>query len=219
MAGAVALVAFTYVVPVAAVAATGLSPNAWSTGGWADVAKAVLGGGVAAGVLAAAITIGGMIGAAGTLNALTMALSRLPAAMAEDGFLPKILARRHPHTDAPWVAIVACSIAWAAALQFSFTKLIVLDVLLTGLSILLEFVALVVLRLREPELSRPYRVPGGLAGAIGLGIFPLALLVVTVVRNYAEPVGPINALEFGGLLMLLGLIAWTISNRARQKRW
>ena len=171
MAGAVGLVSASYVLPIAAVAATGLDPNAWSTGGWADVARAILGG-VAGGILAMAITIGGMIGASGTLNALTMALSRLPAVMAGDGYLPKLLARRHPRTGAPWAAIIVCSIAWAAALQFSFTKLIMLDVLLTGLSILLEFAALVALRIREPELPRPYRVPGGLAGAVAVGIFP-----------------------------------------------
>jgi amino acid transporter len=215
MASAVALVAVSYVLPVAAVASTGLDPNSWSTGGWAVVALDVLGGGVGGAILATAITIGGMIGAAGTLNALTMALSRLPAVMAEDGYLPKLLARRNPRTGAPWVAIVACAIAWAACLQFSFTKLIMLDVLLTGLSILLEFAALVALRIREPELQRPYRVPGGLAGAVALGIFPLALLVLTVVRNQAEPVGPINALEFGALLIALGFVAWWGGNRLR----
>ena len=217
MAGAVALVAASYIVPVAAVADTGLNANSWSTGGWADVSRAVFGNGLAGGVLAVAITIGGMIGAAGTLNALTMALSRLPAVLAEDGYLPKLLARRHPRTGAPWVAIVACALAWAAALQFSFTKLIMLDVLLTGLSILLEFAALVALRIREPGLPRPYRVPGGLAGAVAVGIFPLALLELTVVRNQAEPVGPINALEFGGLLIALGFAAWMGGNRARRR--
>ena len=215
MAGAVTLVAVSYVLPVGAVAATGLDPNAWSTGGWADVGRAVVGGAAGA-ALAVAITIAGMIGAAGTLNALTMALSQLPAVMAEDGFLPRLLARRNARTGAPWAAIMVCAIAWAGALQFSFTKLIMLDVLLTGLSILLEFAALVALRIREPELARPYRVPGGLAGAVGVGIFPLALLVLTVVRNQAEPVGPINALEFGGLLIGLGGVAWLAGNRGRR---
>lgn len=57
--------------------------------------------------------------------------------------------------------------------------------LLTGFSILLEFAALVALRIREPELPRPYRVPGGLPVAIGLGVLPLALLILPVVRNEA----------------------------------
>ena len=107
-------------------------------------------------------------------------------------------------------------------LQLSFVKLVVLDVLLTGLSLLLEFAALVALRIREPELPRPYRVPGGLAGAIGVGLLPLALLVLTMVRNQVEPVGPINALELGAMLVFAGVPAywlscWTVGRSARRK--
>jgi amino acid transporter len=216
MAGAVTLVAVTYVLPVAAVAMTGLDPNGWSTGGWAEVSRAVLPRGLTSESLAVALTVGGMLGAVGTLNALTMALSRLPYAMAEDGFLPKALATRHSKTGAPWVAILVCAAAWALCLNFSFTKLILLDVLLTGLSILLEFASLVALRVREPNLPRPYRVPGGLPGAIAVGILPLALLVLTVVRNQAEPVGPINALQLGGILVSLGVVSYFFSNRFRK---
>jgi amino acid transporter len=201
---AVLLVALTYVVPIGAVALTGLDANRWSTGGWADVARAVIHNPAAGAALAAAITAGGMVGAAGTLNALTMALSRVPAAMAEDGYLPKAFAKRRPQTGAPWVAIAACSAAWAVCLGLPFVKLIVLDVLLTGLSILLEFAALVALRIREP---------GGLAGAAAIGAPPLALLVLAVVRNQAEPVGSINALQFGGLIIALGVALYFVMRR------
>jgi amino acid transporter len=158
-----------------------------------------------------------MLGAAGTLNALTMSFSRLPAAMAEDGLLPKVFARRHPGTGAPWVAIIACATAWALCLRFDFVKLIVLDVLLTGLSILLEFAALVVLRIREPGLERPYRVPGGLAGVIALGAAPLALLIVAVVRNHTESIGSISALQIAGVLIAAGVLAYFANERFRPK--
>ncbi len=92
-------------------------------------------------------------------------------------------------------------------------KLIALDVLLTGLSILLEFAALVVLRIREPYLSRPYRVPGGLWGAVAIGVPPLAFLVLTVLRNRAEPVGPIDALQLGGILIALGVGVYVVAGR------
>ena len=210
MALGVALVAVTYVLPIGAVALTGLDPNRWSTGGWADVARA-LGGGE---VLAFAITLGGMVGASGSLNALTMSLSRLPAVLADDGFLPRLFGWRNA-LGAPWVAIVGCAILWALALQLSFVKLIVLDVLLTGLSILLQFAALVGLRIREPHLHRPYRVPGGIFGAVAIGIPPLVLLILTAVRNKIEPVGPINALELGGLLVLAGVVVYYLSARVR----
>jgi amino acid transporter len=213
MAGAVVLVSVTYVLPIGAVAFTGLDPNRWSTGGWADVARAVCGTTGAGAALAVAITVGGMIGAVGTLNALTMALSRLPAVLAEDGFLPKLFARRHPRTGAPWVAIIACAAAWALCLGLNFGKLVMLDVLLTGLSILLEFAALIVLRIREPKLHRPYRVPGGVPGTIALSLPPLALLILSVVRNKNEPLGPINALELGALLILAGFGTYFLSTR------
>jgi hypothetical protein len=90
-----------------------------------------------------------------------------------------------------------------------------LDVLLTGLSILLEFAALVALRIREPELARPYRVPGGLGGAIAIGVPPLALLILAVFRNNAEPVGPINALQLGCLIVLAGVGSYFVPSICR----
>jgi amino acid transporter len=217
------LVTLTYVLPIAAVALTGLDANRWSTGGWAEVARAVFGNSsaflqVAGGAVAIAITAGGMLGAAGTLNALTMSFSQLPAVMAEDGFLPKVFARRRQRTGAPWVAIIACSTAWALCLRFDFVKRIVLDVLLTGLSILLEFAAPVVLRIREPGLPRPYRVPGGLVGVIAVGVAPLALLILTVVRNQTESIGPISALRLAGMLIAAGALAYVVNERVLRRR-
>ena len=216
MGGALALIALSYVLPIAAVAHTGLDANRWSTGGWASVAETVMGSGAAGAAVALGITAGGLLAQLGTLNALTLTLSRLPVVLAEDGYLPKVLTRRLRSTDAPWVAILCCAATWAAAMQLSFSKLIMLDVLMTGLSILLEFAALVGLRLREPNLARPFRVAGGTVGAVGLGVAPAILLVLTVVRNEAEPVGPINALELGAILVGLGVVAYFVGDRIRK---
>jgi amino acid transporter len=218
MAAAVALVTLNYILPIGAVALTGLDPNRWSTGGWADVARTVLGSGAAATVLVAALTIGGMLAALGTLNALTLSFSRLPAAMADDGLLPKILGKRGGKADVPWVAVLACAACWALCLGLTFTKLVMLDVLLTGLSILLEFASLVALRIREPELPRPYRVPGGLAGAIAAGLPPAALLALTAIRTRAEPIGTgrFNALELGAILIGCGVAAYLMGERIRK---
>jgi amino acid transporter len=213
MAIGVILVALTYVLPIGAVAMTGLDPNRWTTGGWPDVAHAIVSGSVPREVLTLALTLAGMLGALGTLNALTLVYSRLPAVMADDGFLPRGLVRRTRRTNAPWVSILICAAAWALCLGLNFSKLVMLDVLLTGLSILLEFAALVALRIREPELTRPYRVPGGLSGAIAIGLPPLALLILAVVRNNAEPVGPINALQLGCLIVLAGVACFFVAER------
>ena len=64
----------------------------------------------------------------------------------------------------PWVSVLLCAVAWALALNLSFERLISIDLVLYGAALILEFVALVVLRLREPSLPRPFKIPGGIAG-------------------------------------------------------
>src|SRR5262249_35813871 len=149
-------------------------------GSWASIASVVVGPWLGLTLVAAA-----MISEFGTFNSLVMSYSRLPVAMAEDGHLPSMFTRKLKN-GAPWVAIVVLSAAWAASLGLSFDKLIMLDILLYGASLVLEFLALLILRLREPQLPRPFRVPGGLAGAIALGLGPTALLVISVIRNRNE---------------------------------
>lgn len=202
MAAAVSLVTFTYVAPIAAVSLTGLDPNRWTEGGWADVAGGIWPGAGGA-VMVAAMTAAGLIATFGTQNALTMAFARLPVALSKDGYLPRWLARR-THSGAPWPAITSCAAAWMLCLLLSFSKLLALDVLLTGLSLILEFAALVALRVREPDLPRPFRIPGGIGGAIGIGIPPLALLILATARSQVESIGPINALEWGAILIAAG---------------
>ncbi len=213
MLGAVSLVVISYMLPIAAVARTGIDPNTWSTGGWVDVAR-TLGGEW----LAVAVTVGGVLGALGSFNALMLSLSRLPVVMAQDGFLPRMFARRHPRTGAPWIAIVACAMGWALCFQLGFERLVVLDVLLTGLSILLEFFALAALRIKEPNLARPYRVPGGIIGAVLISVPPLALMAAALVHNRAESIGPVSALTMGAALIALGVIIYFLSDAARKRR-
>jgi hypothetical protein len=53
-------------------------------------------------------------------------------------------------------------------------------------------------------------------GAILLGIPPAALLVLTVIRNHAEALGPISALEFGAMLTGLGVVIFFVRERLRK---
>ena len=210
MVSALLLVALTYLIPVLAVWRTGLDTSIWKDS-WVGVGQAVTGS-----TLGVAISIGGMISAFGMFNALIMSYSRVPMVMAEDGYLPAIFKRCHPRTGAPWVAIVACPTAWAIALQLSLPRLFALDIILYGLSLILEFVALVVLRFREPGLPRPFRVPGGLSLAIGLGIGPAILIALAMFHERDQLAGPINALLLGGILVALGPIVYLASRWWRQ---
>jgi amino acid transporter len=205
---AVALVALAYVIPMGAMLVARVDPSGWDTGSWVDVSR-VYGGAP----LAVAVVIGGLISAFGMFNALCLSYARLPAVLAEDGYLPRVLARRSRRNDAPWVAVLACALAWTLSLGLSFERLVSLDILLYGTSLVLEFVALVVLRLREPELARPFRVPGGVAGAVALGVGPTALLLVALVKNAGERIMGMNALVFGLGVIALGCVAYPLARR------
>lgn len=202
----VLLVVVSYILPIGAVARSGISATGWSTGGWVDIGR-TLGGEW----LSIAIAIGGAIGAIGTFNALMLSFSRLPLVMAQDGYLPRIFARTSSKTGMPWVAITACALCWGAALFLNFEHLVIMDVLLTGLSILLEFGALVGLRIREPNLARPYRVPGGIAGAVLLSLPPLVLMILAVLRNRTETIGSTSSLAVGLVLIALGPVFYFVS--------
>ncbi|MFP5235064.1 MAG: APC family permease [Acidobacteriota bacterium] len=195
------LVTLTYVLPLLAAAIAGLSVARFQTGEWSDAAAAI--GGHWLGI---AVSIGGVITGVGMFNALVMSYSRLPLAMAQDGMLPRVLARCNTR-GVPWVSVLLCGVGWALALNLPFEKLITIDLVLYGSSLLLEFVALLVLRVREPHLQRPFRAGNfGIACALGLG--PAALIVYALHASRSESVKlgshPISALLFSTAIALLG---------------
>jgi amino acid transporter len=203
----VIIVAVSYILPVSAMWLTGISSSAFETGSWADLAGLVGGR-----WLRVALVIGGLISAFGMLNALVMSYSRLPLAMAQDDMLPRVFARLHPKTSAPWVAILVCAAGWALCLGLGFERLITLDVLLSGASVVLEFAALFALRVKEADLERPFRVPGGMAGAALIGVCPLLLLGVSVFHSESERILGVNGLLFGVLLIVAGFVVYWAQN-------
>jgi amino acid transporter len=212
MLAAVALVTVTYVIPVATLAHAGLDPAGWTTGAWVDVGTTLAGP-----WLGRALVVGGVLCGVGMFNALVLSYSRLPLVLAADGLLPRWIGRLHPRTGAPWVSIAICCVAYTACLRLGFERVVELDVLLYGLSLLLEFAALVALRVREPDLPRPFRVPGGTAGAAALAIGPLALLGFAVVSGREEKAGELSALTLGGLLVAAGPVVYLIAVLARRR--
>jgi len=218
MIAAVILVSLTYILPFVAVYFTGVPATSFSgDGSWAQVAGRV--GGTLYGFawLRFLIVVGGMMSAFGMFNALVMSYSRLPLAMANDGMLPKIFAKVDKRTKAPWVAILVCAAGWALCLGLGFQRLVTLDIMLYGASLMLEFVTLVVLRIREPELKREFRVPGGLAGAIMLGVCPLGLLSLALVKSETQSVLGVNGLLFGGLIISAGVAVYAGTRSFRAK--
>ena len=203
------LVTASYIAPIVAVAHARVPSLAWETGSWVNFALLLGGPGLAFFTTAAAL-----VAALTTFNALVLSLSRLPYAMARDGFLPGVFARTN-RFGAPWVAVIVCACFWTGALALGFERTLMLDVLLTGFSILLEFAALIALRIKEPALPRTFRVPGGGAGLLLVTAPPAILIAIACVRNHGEHIGPFNALTAGVGLVLLGAVLY-FASRARR---
>jgi amino acid transporter len=207
MIAATALVAVTYILPLAAMAMAGLSAGSFSTGDWATAARTLGGPGLVGAGLGIAVVAGGAITGIGMFNALVMSYSRLPMAMAEEGMLPLVVAKRN-NRGVPWVSVVLCGLAWGLALKLPFERLISIDLILYGSSLLLEFVALVVLRIREPKLERPFKA-GNMAVACLLGAGPAALIGYALYASRDEKiVGSFSALVFAAGVGLLGPVLY-----------
>jgi amino acid transporter len=212
MVGATVLVAVTYILPLLAMALSGLSVNSFATGDWIT-ASSSLGGPL----LGLVVVAGGAISGIGMFNALVMSYTRLPMAMAEDHMLPPVLARRNAR-GVPWISVLLCGVAWGLALKLPFERLISIDLILYGSSLLLEFVALIVLRIREPELERPFRA-GNLAFACALGVGPSALIGYALYAARDEKlIGSASALLFATFIAFLGPMLYWLTAAPRLRR-
>jgi amino acid transporter len=200
--GAVALVTLCYLIPVASLWKSGMDPGAFTTGSWVTIANQISGP-----VLGWTIVLGGMICGLGMNNALVLSYSRVPYAMASDGMLPTVLSRMN-RKGVPWVSVVLCAIAWTACLPLGFDRLIAIDILVYALGLLLEFVALIALRIREPGLARPFKITGGVPALVLLTLGPVFVLVLALIQNSHEFAAGVPVLAFGAIVVLAGVLAY-----------
>lgn len=152
----------------------------------------------AAGLVAFAVVLSTF----GAANGMALSSARVPFAMARDGLLPSALGRVDPRRETPANALWVQG-AWSVVLVFSGTFDQVTDMLIFvswafyGLLAL----AVIVARVRFPDLPRPYRVPG-YPWVPGVFItFSGVYVVLSVVENTR------NAL-LGTALVLGGLPVW-----------
>jgi amino acid transporter len=103
--------------------------------------------------------------------------------MARRAMLPRSLAVLHPRYATPATSIVVNAVGAALLIPFSFQELIQVDMFLYALALLLEFAALIWLRVKDPEMPRPYRVPFGMPGVIAISIPPVVLCLASILLS------------------------------------
>ncbi|KAL6878286.1 hypothetical protein ACP4OV_012456 [Aristida adscensionis] len=170
---AVSMTSLGYLLPLlAATGAINAPPEDWGNGFFADAA-----GMIAGKWLKYWIEVGAVLSSIGLYSATLSSAAFQLLGMADLGLLPRAFALRAPRFNTPWVSIVCTSAITLAMSFFSFNNIVAAANFLYSLGMLLEFAAFLWLRIKRPELPRPYRVPLRLAAAVALCLVPSAFLV------------------------------------------
>ncbi len=207
---AFALIVIVYILSVLAGIHSGMDFELLRTNGFP-----ALGTQVAGWWLGAALSFGGMASAVGLFLSVLLYISRVPKAMADDGFLPSILIRVHPKFKTPYISILVCATMMSGMVLWGFSDLLIIDVTLYGFGLILEFISLIVLRIQEPEAERPFKIRLGLKGLVAMTSLPAfcmlaALIALLVTANLHS-----NAAWFALAAILTGPMAWWVVKRSR----
>ncbi len=143
----------------------------------------------------------GVFGLVASFHCNTLSYSRQLYALAREGYLPERLATLHPRYQTPhWALLAGGGVGLLALATGTTDSIIILSVLGAVVMYGISMAALLVLRRKEPNLSRPFRAP----------LYPwlplLALSLSGVCLGAIVFYNPaLSALFFGGLVLGLGL--------------
>ncbi len=141
---------------------------------------------------------------------LTLGYSRVPYAAAVDGNYFRAFARVHPVHQFPYVSLLA--LAGVAAL-FCFLRLADLIAALVVIRIILQFlvqsIGVIVLRIRRPEMTRPFR----------MWLYPLPALVASVsyvfILIYRR--GFLREIRYAAVILIVGIVVYSVRAWRRQE--
>ncbi len=169
------LIVGVYILAALAVHRSGVSAETLDNGKW-PVLGALTGGWWLGALLAA----GGMASTLGLYSAVLLSVSRVPQVMAADSLLPSWLCRLHSRYRTPYLSIIASSVVVSILILWTFADLVVMDIVLYGAGLSLEFVTLFVLRIRQPKAHRPFRIPLGNKGLFLMLLLPVGVYVIAL---------------------------------------
>jgi amino acid transporter len=144
-----------------------------------------------------------------------LAGSRVPYDAARDGVFFRSFSRLHPRHEFPTVGLLAMGVVTAAGFVIGqLTSLSVLIQLLTVVTVLVQalaqIIALTVLRRRQPQLRRPYR----------MFLYPLPSILAglgwVIIYGYADENAPgLHPIELSILWIVVGVGAFALWARSK----
>ncbi|KAG2428029.1 hypothetical protein HXX76_012014 [Chlamydomonas incerta] len=208
---AVVLVVLMYLLPTVAALGVTSAAGDWSLGFYGYVAQQVGGPWLALWVVVAA-----GCSQVGQYQAEMASDSYQVQGMAERGFLPKVLGRRSRH-GTPVYGILLSSLGVLCLASMSFVEIVTLLNAIYCLAELLEFAAYVWLRIKQPDLPRPYKVPLPVWGLVLMLLPASALLLVVLAVPFVTRDLPTVAWTLGAVL--LGFVMYPALQFAKKRGW
>ena len=202
------IVIFTYFVTVfAAIRVANIGdPNGWQNmytgGGGLDFVQ--LAQNLSGTVFAYFMLMAAILSNLGLYAGYLAAGARPQFQMSRDRLLPKFLGATHRSWGTPWVAILLMGFVNAVLINFNFDALITIDVFLLMFAYVLIYLTVVIMRYKEPDTPRSFRVPMPTWALCAWVFFPIAIAVIALFVNGTDYL-------IGGLVgVLTGPIAYLI---------
>ncbi len=161
------------------------------------------------------VALGSVLAQTAVLLVFQLGQTRILFAMARDGLLPPVFARVHPTFKTPHVSTVLTGLlVGGVSAVASIDEMVDLTNIGTLFAFILVAVGIVVMRLREPDRPRPFRVP------FGTWVVPLlGLLSSLVLIAYLPPTSWVRFVAWlvAGLLVY-GTYGYRRSKHRREKK-
>ena len=188
-----------YFLPAFAGLASAGNWDKWHTGFFSDAARMISGP-----WLGIWMTLAAMIANVALLNSTILTTTRMPFALAEDGYLPNILTRKHPRYGTPGLAIIVSAVIYALLAWESLGQIISVYIWLRSATTVLTVLSAWKLRRSHPDLARTFLVPGGPAGMFYVVAAPILMAIVALLGgNRFASVGGAIAMALGPIVYFL----------------
>jgi amino acid transporter len=188
-----------YFLPTLAGLASAGNWEQWHTGYFSNAAR-IIGGPW----LGTWMTLAAMVGNIALLNSTVLTTTRMPFAMAEDGYLPAALTRKHSRYGTPWLAIVLSAVIYGLLAWQSLGQLISVYIWLRSATTVLTVLSAWKLRQSRPEMPRSFLIPGGRMGLIYVVAAPVVMALVALLGSDRF------ALIGGAIAIVLGPLVYGI---------
>ncbi|KAF7809424.1 putative polyamine transporter [Senna tora] len=181
--------------------------NLWTDGYFSDIAK-IIGG----------VWLRWWLQAAAAMSNMGMFVAEMSSdsfqllGMAERGMLPEFFRKRSRY-GTPLIGILFSASGVILLSWLSFEEIVAAENFLYCFGMILEFCAFILLRIKNPNASRPYKIPGGTAGAILMCVPPTILICVVLAFS------SLKVMVISLIAMFIGFVMQPCLKLVEKKRW